>query len=69
MEMYKRCEGCVNEEPGQQSHNYCQLLDLATKGTESFDSAFLKVDIYLVNELFFEKVQDLILTSLSDIDL
>ena len=31
VEVYKRCEGCVNEEPGQQSHDYCQLVGLVTK--------------------------------------
>ena len=49
LEVYKRCDGCVNEEPGQQSHNYCLLVDPVTKTTECFNSAFSKVDIYLAN--------------------
>ena len=31
LEVYERCGGCVNEEPGQQSHDYCLLVDPATK--------------------------------------
>ena len=69
VEVYKRCGGCVNEEPGHQSHDYCLLVDLATKATECFDSVFSKIDIYLVNELCFEKVQDLIPIPVRDIDL
>ena len=42
LEVYKRCGECVNAEPVQQSHDYCQLVDPATKLTECFDS----VDIY-----------------------
>ena len=56
VEVYKRCVGCVNEEPGQQSHDYSLLADFATKATECFDSVFSKIDICLVNELCFEKL-------------
>ena len=69
VEVYKRCGGCVNEEPIQQSHDYYLLVDPATKSTECFDSAFSKVDIYLANELRFEKVQDLIPIPVRDMDL
>ena len=31
--VYKRCKGCVNQEPGQQSHDYCLLVGPATKAT------------------------------------
>ena len=54
LEMYKKCDGCVNEEPGQQSHDYCLLVDRVTRATESFNSAFSKVNICLVNELCFK---------------
>ena len=60
---------CVNAEPVQQSHDYCQLVDPATKLTECFDGVFSKVDIYLVNELCFEKVQHLIPIPVRDIGL
>ena len=33
VKVYKRCEGCGNEEPGQQFHDYCLLVDPATKTT------------------------------------
>ena len=33
-EVYKRCDGCVNEEPGQQSHDFCVLVDPVTKATD-----------------------------------
>ena len=69
VEVCKRYGGCVNEEPGQQSHDYCQLVDPATKATECFDSVFSKVDIYLTNELCLEKVQDLIPIPVRDVDL
>ena len=69
MEVYKRCRGYVNEEPGQQSHDYYLLVDPATKVTGCFDSVFSKVDIYRANELCFEKVQDLIPIPVRDIDL
>ena len=69
VEVYKRCGGFVNEEPGQQSHDYCLLVDPATKATECFDSVFSKIDMYLANELCFEKVQDLIPIPVRDIDL
>ena len=39
------------------------------KATEFFDSVILKVDIYLANELSFEKVQELIPIPLCDIGL
>ena len=69
LEVYKRCGECVNAEPVQQSHDYCLLVDPATKPTECFDSVFSKVDIYLVNELCFEKVQDLFPIPVRDIGL
>ena len=69
VEVCKRCGGCVNEEPIHQSHDYCLLVDPATKATECFDSVFSKVDIYLANELCFEKMQDLIPIPVRDIDL
>ena len=69
VEVYKRCGGCVNGEPGQQSYDYCLLVNPATKATESFDSVFSKVDIYLANEACFEKVEDLIPIPVRDIDL
>ena len=69
LEVYKRCDGCVNEEPGQQSHDYCLLVDPVTKATEYFNSAFSKVDIYLANELCFEKVHQMIPIPVRDIDL
>ena len=59
----------MNEEPGQQSHDYCLLVDPAAKATECFDIVFSKVDIHLANELCFEKVQDLIPIPVRDIDL
>ena len=55
LEMYGRCGGCVNEEPGQQSHDYCLLVYPATKATIYFQSVFSKVDIYRANQLWFEK--------------
>ena len=51
-EAYKRCVGCLNEQPGQQSHDYCLLADPATKSYECFDSVFSNADIYLASELF-----------------
>ena len=54
-EVYKRCDGCVNEEPGQQSHDFCLLVDPVTKATECF------------NELCFEKVFEMIPISVRDI--
>ena len=48
----------MNEEFRQQSHDYCLLGDPGTKGSECFDSAFLKVDIYLADKLCFEKMQE-----------
>ena len=69
VEEYKRCGGCVNEKIGQQCHNYCQLVDPITKVTECLDGVFSRVDIYLANELCFEKVQDLIPIPVRDIDL
>ena len=67
LEEHKRCRGCVNEEPGQQSHDCFLLLDPATKATECFGSVFSKVDIYLANKLCFEKLQDLIPIPVRDI--
>ena len=29
VEVYKRCDGCVMEEPGQQLHDYCLLVGLS----------------------------------------
>ena len=46
VEVYKRCGGCVNGERGQQSYDYCLLVNPATKATESFDSVFQKL-IYI----------------------
>ena len=43
VEVCKRCGGCVNEEPIHQSHDYCLLVDPATKATECFDSVFQKL--------------------------
>ena len=67
--VYKRCDGCVKEEPGQQSHDHCLLVDPVTKATECFSGAFSKVDIYLANELCFEKVSETISTPVRDIHL
>ena len=36
VEVYKRCGGCMNEEHRQRSHDYCLLVDPATKATECF---------------------------------
>ena len=69
LEVYKRCDGCVNEEPGQQSHNYCLLVDPVTKATECFNSAFSKVDIYVADELCFKKVNQTITIPVFGIDL
>ena len=66
-EVYKRCDGCVNEQTGQQSHHYCLLVDLLTKANEFFNSAFSKVDIYLASKLCFEKLHKMI--PVHDIDL
>ena len=55
LEVYGRCGGCVNEEPGQQSHDYCLLVYPATKATIYFHSVFSKVDIYVASQLWFEK--------------
>ena len=68
-EVYKRCDGCVNEEPGQQSHDYCLLVELVNKATECFNGAFSKVDIYFAKELCFEKVSETIPVPVRDIDL
>ena len=68
-EVYKKRDGCVNEEHGQQSHDYCLLVDSVTKATECFNGAFSKVDIYLANELCFEKVSKTIPIPVCDIDL
>ena len=67
--MLERCEGCVNEESRTAVLWYSLLVDHEMKATERFDSVFSKVDIYLANELCFEKVQDLISIPLRDIDL
>ena len=56
MQKFIKGDAHVNEEPGQQLHDYCLLVDLVTKATECFNGAFSKVDIYLANELCFEKV-------------
>ena len=69
VEAYKRCGECVNEDPGQQTHDYCLLINPDSKVTECFDSVFSKVDIYLANELCFEKVQEMIPIPVRDIDL
>lgn len=69
VEVYKRCAGCVNEEPGHCSQDYCLLVDPVTKATECCDSVFSKVYIYLANGLNFEILQDLILVPVRDIDL
>ena len=53
--VYGRCGGCVNEEPVHQSHDYCLLVYPVTKATLYFHSVFSKVDIYLANQLWFEK--------------
>ena len=39
-EVYKRCDGCVNEEPGQQSHDYCLLVDPVIKATRWVNGAY-----------------------------
>ena len=44
-EVYKSCDRCENEEPGQQSLDYFLLADPVTKATECFNGAFSKVDI------------------------
>ena len=67
--IYKKRDGCVNEEPGQQSHDYCLLVDPVTKATECFNGAFSKVDIYLANELCFKKFSKTIPIPVCDIDL
>ena len=54
-EVYKRCDGCENEEPGQQSHDFYLLVDPVTKATECF------------NELCFKKVFEMIPISVRDI--
>ena len=59
----------MNEEPGQQLHDYCLLVDLVTKATQCFNGAFSKVDIYLANELCFEKVSETNPIPVRDIDL
>ena len=38
--VYGRCGGCVNEEPGQQSHDYCLLVYPATKAAIYFQCFF-----------------------------
>ena len=47
----------------------CLLVDPVTKVTECFNGAFSKVDIYLANELCFEKVSETIPIPVRDIDL
>ena len=69
VEVYKRCEGCTNDEAGQQAHEYCLLVDPKTKAVECFEAVFSKVDIYLANELCFEKVKDIIPIPVRDVDL
>ena len=69
LEVYKRCDGCGNEQPGQQSRDCCLLVDPVTKATECLNSAFSKVDVYLANELCFEKVYQTIPIPVRDIDL
>ena len=44
-EVYKSCDRCENEEPGQQSLDYFLLADSVTKATQCFNGAFSKVDI------------------------
>ena len=66
-EVYKRCDECVNEKPGQESHDFSLLVDPVTKATECFNGVFSKVNIYLANELCFEKVSETI--PVRDIDL
>ena len=68
VEVYKRCGGCVNEDPGKQSHDYCLIVDPATKTTECYDNVS-KVDRYLANDLCFEKVQDMNPVPARNIDL
>ena len=67
--MCKKCDGCVNEELGQQSHDHCLVVDPVTKATECLNSAFSKVDIYLADELCFKKVHQMIPIPVRDIDL
>ena len=67
--VYKRCDGCVNEKPGQQSHDYCLLVDPVTKATECFNGVFSKVDIDLANKSCFDKVSQKITIPVHDIDL
>ena len=57
------------ERTGQQSHDYCLLVDPVTKETEFFKGAFSKVDIYLVNGLCLERVSEMIPIPARDIDL
>ena len=68
-EVYKRCDGCVNEEPVQQSHDYCLLVDPVIKATRCVNGAYSKFDIYLANELSYEKVSKMIPIPVRDIDL